>query len=131
MCDASDTRKLTPRRVSVCRIVAVLDQLGFLEPFAALSQSFRAYSIERQKSRNRRGKLLSSAAVTSISVIPIPDDLRGALAERSMSQNDLSAATNIDPGTISRYCNGLRPTLRNAAKIAEALGLVVDGPVSS
>ena len=46
-----------------------------------------------------------------------------------MSQTELSYATNIDPATISRYCNGLAPTPRNAARIAEALGLVIDGPV--
>jgi transcriptional regulator with XRE-family HTH domain len=67
--------------------------------------------------------------VTEITVIHLPDDLRGALAERGMSQTELSYATNIDPATISRYCNGLAPTPRNAARIAEALGLVIDGPV--
>jgi transcriptional regulator with XRE-family HTH domain len=67
--------------------------------------------------------------VTSITVIHLPDDLRGALAERGMSQNDLSYATGIDAATISRYANGLKPTPRNAANIAQALGLVVDGPV--
>lgn len=69
------------------------------------------------------------STVTSITVIHLPDDLRAALAERGMSQNDLSYATNIDAATISRYCNGLAPTNANAAKIAEALGLVIDGPV--
>ena len=68
-------------------------------------------------------------AMTTITVIQLPDDLRGALAAAGMSQNDLAATTNIDAGTISRYVNGLAPTPRNAAKIAEALGLVIDGPV--
>ena len=68
--------------------------------------------------------------MTTITVITLPDDLKGALRERGMSQVDLSRATNISEPTISHYVNGLRPTPANAAKIAEALGLVNDGPVA-
>jgi transcriptional regulator with XRE-family HTH domain len=65
-----------------------------------------------------------------ITVIHLPDDLRAALREAKLNQTQLGYATGIDAGTISRYVNGLKPTPRNAARIAEALGLVVDGPVA-
>lgn len=51
------------------------------------------------------------------------DDLRGALEAASMTQTQLSYITNIDQAQISRYVNGLPPGPRNAAKIAEALGM--------
>ena len=52
------------------------------------------------------------------------DDLRGALEAAGMNQAQLSYATNIDQAQISRYVNGLTPGPRNAAKIAEALGML-------
>lgn len=51
----------------------------------------------------------------------LPDDLRAALDARGLNQHRLSIATGIHAATISRYCNGLRPTEAHAAKIAEAL----------
>lgn len=39
-----------------------------------------------------------------------------------MSQRDLARAIGgVEEATISRYCNGLRPTAAHAAKIAEVL----------
>jgi transcriptional regulator with XRE-family HTH domain len=60
-----------------------------------------------------------------------PLDLKAELARAGRTQRDLARATNIEEATISRYANGLPPGPRNAAKIAEALGLVIDGPVTS
>jgi transcriptional regulator with XRE-family HTH domain len=54
------------------------------------------------------------------------EDLRGALKAASMTQMDLSYRTNIDQAQISRYCNGVTPSPRNAAKIAEALGMLTE-----
>jgi transcriptional regulator with XRE-family HTH domain len=51
------------------------------------------------------------------------DDLRGALKAAGMTGAQLSYITNIDQAQISRYKNGLVPGPRNAAKIAEALGM--------
>lgn len=48
-----------------------------------------------------------------------------------MTQRDLARATNIEEASISRYCHGLKPPSANAAKITEALGLLIDGPVSA
>lgn len=46
---------------------------------------------------------------------------------RGLRQADLVRATGISEVTISRYVNGKRvPTMSNAQKIAEALGVSVD-----
>lgn len=55
------------------------------------------------------------------------DNLADALTEKGWSQSELSRVTNIDRTLINRYCHGLEPTPRNAAKINEALGMLVDG----
>lgn len=55
------------------------------------------------------------------------DNLADALTEKGWSQSELSRVTNIDRTLINRYCHGLAPTPRNAAKIAEALGDIRDG----
>jgi hypothetical protein len=53
-------------------------------------------------------------------------DLRAALAEAGMTQMQLAYATNRDQSQIYRCCNGVTPTPANAAKLAEALGLLRD-----
>jgi transcriptional regulator with XRE-family HTH domain len=53
------------------------------------------------------------------------DDLAAALKDAGMTQMDLQYATNIPQPQISRYCTGAAvPGRRNAAKIAEALGML-------
>lgn len=54
-------------------------------------------------------------------------DIAAALAQKGWSQSELARVTNIDRTLINRYCHGLEPTPRNAAKIAEALGDIRDG----
>jgi transcriptional regulator with XRE-family HTH domain len=56
--------------------------------------------------------------------IHLPDDLRGALRDRGWSQKQLADAAGLSEPAVSHICNGLRPTPRAAAKIAEALGEV-------
>jgi transcriptional regulator with XRE-family HTH domain len=60
-----------------------------------------------------------------------PIDLRAVLEAKSMTGRELARACDIEEATISRYVNGLPPGPRNGAKIKEALGLVIDGPVAS
>jgi transcriptional regulator with XRE-family HTH domain len=61
---------------------------------------------------------------TPFTYIDIPD-LRAAMREAGMTQMKLSYATGIDQAQISRYVTGAAtPSPRNAAKIAEALGLL-------
>lgn len=67
----------------------------------------------------------------SMSMSDFPTDLKAALARANMTQRDLARATNIEEASISRYCHGLKPPSANAAKITEALGLLIDGPVSA
>jgi hypothetical protein len=52
-----------------------------------------------------------------------PTDLQATLARhpKIKTQHALALATEIHDATISRYCNGLRPTPEHAAKITEAL----------
>lgn len=57
----------------------------------------------------------------SISSPELPKDLSAAIEAAGLNQHRLSIATGINAATISRYCNGLRPTAPHAAKIAEAL----------
>jgi transcriptional regulator with XRE-family HTH domain len=57
----------------------------------------------------------------SISSPELPKDLRAAIEAAGLNQHRLSVATGINAATISRYCNGLRPTNRHAAILAEAL----------
>ncbi len=52
------------------------------------------------------------------------DNLTDALAAKGWSQSELARVTNIDRTLINRYCRGLEPTPRNAAKMAEALGML-------
>jgi len=53
------------------------------------------------------------------------DDLRAAMREVGMTQKQLQYITNIDQAQISRYVTGAAtPSPRNAAKIAEALGML-------
>jgi transcriptional regulator with XRE-family HTH domain len=58
----------------------------------------------------------------SISSPELPKDLSAAIEAAGLNQHRLSLATGINAATISRYCNGLRPTAPHAAKIAECLG---------
>lgn len=52
--------------------------------------------------------------------------LKLELVKREMLQEDLMRITGIPRNTISRIVNGQIPTLRNAQKIADALGMTVD-----
>lgn len=55
------------------------------------------------------------------------EQLNKELQVRGLRQADLVRATGISEVTISRYVNGKRvPTMSNAQKIAEALGVSVD-----
>ena len=61
----------------------------------------------------------------------LSDRLRSArkncLIPKPMTLTDLSKATGIGQGTISRYENGeITPSNENLAKIADALGLRVE-----
>jgi transcriptional regulator with XRE-family HTH domain len=56
-----------------------------------------------------------------MSISAMPEDLRAAIEAAGLNQHRLSVATGINAATISRYCNGLRPTERHAAILAEAL----------
>jgi transcriptional regulator with XRE-family HTH domain len=58
---------------------------------------------------------------TATTAPAVSTDLRAELERRGMSQWRLAAATGIHPSQISRYVNGLQPSKRSAAKIAEAL----------
>lgn len=55
------------------------------------------------------------------------EDLPAALADKEMSQSELARVTGIDRTLINRYCNGLKPTEANAAKIGEVLKPQRDG----
>ena len=55
------------------------------------------------------------------------DNLVYLLAQRHMSQNELSRLTGIDQGSISRYISGRQlPGVRAIVNIAYVLGLTVD-----
>jgi transcriptional regulator with XRE-family HTH domain len=57
-----------------------------------------------------------------MSTTPATTDLAADLKAAGLTQWQLAAATGIHPSQISRYVNGLKPSERSAAKIAEALG---------
>jgi len=59
-----------------------------------------------------------------------PIDLRAELARRGMSQRSLAQSINAEEASVSRWANGLKIPDHWRPKIAEALGLVIDGPVS-
>ena len=49
------------------------------------------------------------------------------LAKKQLKLVDVSKASNISCGTISKYKNGkLKPNLRNIGKLAQALNVSVD-----
>jgi len=53
--------------------------------------------------------------------------LREARKERGLSQVDLVKISGIRQSTLSQYENGQRlPTIGNAKKLADALGMTVD-----
>ena len=54
-------------------------------------------------------------------------DLPAALAEAGLTQEQLGYRAGIDQSQISKYVTGyMTPSPRNAAKLAEALGLLRD-----
>lgn len=60
---------------------------------------------------------------------PIDFDLRAELTRLGMSQRELAQIINAEEASVSRWANGLRIPDHWRPKLAEALGLVVDGPV--
>jgi transcriptional regulator with XRE-family HTH domain len=52
--------------------------------------------------------------------------LKLMLVQMGIKQEWLAQKTGLKPNTISRIVNGQMPTLRNAQKIARALGTTVD-----
>lgn len=55
------------------------------------------------------------------------DNLRAIRETRGLTQNELAEATKIHRVTIAKYEKGLvDPTLENAKKMADALGVTVD-----
>ncbi|WP_328702729.1 helix-turn-helix transcriptional regulator [Alicyclobacillus suci] len=55
-----------------------------------------------------------------------PTKLKLWLVMNGIKQEWLSAQTGLPSNTVSRIVNGQTPTLRNAQKIARALGTTVD-----
>jgi plasmid maintenance system antidote protein VapI len=55
-----------------------------------------------------------------------PTALKLFLVHAGVTQEWLAQQTGLQPNTISRIVNGQMPTLRNARKIAKALGTSVD-----
>jgi predicted transcriptional regulator len=65
--------------------------------------------------------------VNSIDPTPLPPDLRGAIRAAGHTQKSFGDLVGLSEAAISMYCDGYRPAnSRSAAKIAEALGLVVE-----
>jgi transcriptional regulator with XRE-family HTH domain len=55
-----------------------------------------------------------------------PTRLKMELVMRGLKQEWLAQQTGLPSNTISKIVNGSTPTLRNAQKIAKALGMTVD-----
>ncbi|SFV07794.1 helix-turn-helix transcriptional regulator [Alicyclobacillus macrosporangiidus] len=58
--------------------------------------------------------------------MPKPTRLKLVLVMRGLKQEWLAEQTGLPSTTVSRIVNGATPTLRNAQKIARALGVSVD-----
>jgi ribosome-binding protein aMBF1 (putative translation factor) len=67
--------------------------------------------------------------MTTSDLPSIDIDLRAELARLGMSQRTLAQAINAEEASVSRWANGLRIPDHWRPRIAEALGLVIDGPV--
>lgn len=65
---------------------------------------------------------------TKIIDISLATRIKLARTAKNMTQKTLADISDIDPGQLSKYENGLTPTPENLEKIQKALGVNLNDP---